>query len=200
MPLQLLLPLSLFAFVTSITPGPNNIMLLTSGVNFGFRATIPHIFGIGTGFFSVLFAIGIGLGEVFKAYPEYYTVMKWISAVYFFYLAWGITRSATPQADAGSRKNARPMSYLGAAAFQWANPKAIVMAIACFSSYAPLNSSVRDVIAIASLVMAINLPCVSVWALFGSRLRDYLQNPSHRMTFNWIMAILLISSLLPIFL
>lgn len=198
MPLETFIPFAIFAFVASITPGPNNIMLLASGVNFGVRATVPHMLGINTGFFALLLAAGFGLGEVFKTYPDFYAFMKWVSVIYFFYLAAMIVRSSTPSSDTKSGSKARPLNYLEAALFQWINPKAVLMAIGGFSSYAPPGSNARFVILLSVLFAAINAPCIALWAVFGARLREHLQNPSYRMIFNWVMAILLIASLLPI--
>jgi threonine/homoserine/homoserine lactone efflux protein len=196
MPLEIFIPLILFAFVTSITPGPNNIMLLASGVNFGLRRTIPHLFGVSHGFFFLLMAVGLGLGEIFKAYPEIYAGMKWVSAAYFIYLAWGIVQSTAPRTD-GTQP--QPMSWLGAVAFQWVNPKAVIMAIGCFSSFAAPGSGILLIFMISAVFSLVNLPCLGIWALFGDRLRDILQVPKYRLIFNWAMAVLLIASLLPIF-
>lgn len=195
--IEILIPLSLFAFVTSITPGPNNIMLLASGVNFGFRATIPHIIGISAGFFSLLFAVGIGLGEMFKIYPLLYVVLKVISVIYFLYLAWRIVNSAAPQRR-GAQTKGRPLNFFEAAFFQWINPKAIIMAIACFSVYAMPDAGLFVIFLMSLIFTAINAPCVGMWALFGSKLRDYLQNPTYLVAFNWTIAMLLLASLLPI--
>lgn len=197
--LEILIPLSLFAFVTSITPGPNNIMLLASGVNFGLRATLPHLLGVSAGFFLLLMVAGLGLGEVFKTYPEIYSGMKWVSAAYFIYLAWGIIQSSAPRPSDAYAASNQPMSFLGAVAFQWVNPKAVIMAIGYFSSYAPPNSSFFTVLMMSGLFSAINLPCLGAWALFGDRLREHLQVPKVRLIFNWTMAVLLVASLLPIF-
>jgi threonine/homoserine/homoserine lactone efflux protein len=124
---DLLLAFILFAFVSSITPGPNNTMLLSSGVNFGFNRTIPHMLGISCGFALMVLAVGFGLGAVFKAYPILYTVLRYAGAAYLLYLAYKIATSGP--AEDGDQSNTRPMSYLSAAAFQWVNPKAWVMAI-----------------------------------------------------------------------
>jgi threonine/homoserine/homoserine lactone efflux protein len=197
--MQTFVPLVLFAFVTSITPGPNNIMLLASGVNFGWRATLPHLLGVSFGFFLLLMAVGLGLGEVFRTYPEIYAGMKWVSAAYFIYLAWAIVQSSAQNPNAERSTEARPMSFSGAIAFQWINPKAVLMAIGYFSSFAPPHSGFSAVLIMAALFSAINLPCLGVWALFGDRLREHLQVPRVRLIFNWTMAVLLLASLLPIF-
>jgi threonine/homoserine/homoserine lactone efflux protein len=147
MSLETILAFSLFAFVTSVTPGPNNLMLLASGVNFGFRRTIPHIFGISTGFLVLVLAVGFGLGEVFIRVPIAYQILKWVGAAYLLYLAWNIANSGPPGEGSGEQVScAKPMSFWGAAAFQWVNPKAWVMAIGAFSTYAPTMTSVTIVV------------------------------------------------------
>ena len=200
MPLETILALSLFAFVTSVTPGPNNLMLLASGVNFGFRRTIPHIFGISTGFLVLVLAVGFGLGEVFTRVPLAYQILKWVGIAYLLYLAWNIANSGPPGEGNGEAvSRAKPMSFLGAAAFQWVNPKAWVMAIGAFATYAPNVSSVTIVVLIAVVFVAVNAPSVSVWVLFGARMRRFLQVRRYLLLFNYGMAALLVLSLYPMF-
>ncbi|MDQ0122819.1 threonine/homoserine/homoserine lactone efflux protein [Pseudomonas lini] len=196
--LDLLLGFALFALVTSITPGPNNTMLLASGVNFGFNRTIPHMLGITCGFFVLVVAVGFGLGAVFQTYPLLYTVLRYIGAAYLLYLAWKIAHSG-PVSDAG-RGEAKPISYLGAAAFQWVNPKAWIMAIGAISTYTPLQGYFTNVIVIAAVFALINLPSVSVWAACGTLLRNVLKDRRWLRLFNWGMAALLVASLYPILL
>lgn len=194
---DMLLAFSLFAFVTSVTPGPNNIMLLASGVNFGFRATIPHILGIGTGFLFMVVAVGLGLTEVFARYPLSYTAMRWSGVAYLFYLAWSIANSGAlkPRGAAGSD---RPLGYWGAAAFQWVNPKAWAMAVGAFSAYVPANSSVAIIVGIAVVFALINAPSVSVWAVCGAQMRQFFQVPRYQRVFNYTMAVLLVMSMVPL--
>lgn len=135
---DLLLAFALFALVTSITPGPNNTMLLASGVNFGFNRSIPHILGISCGFFVLVLAVGLGLGAVFEAYPVLYSVLRYVGAAYLLYLAWKIARSG-PMSET-EQGQGKPISYWGAAAFQWVNPKAWVMAVGAISTYTPCRA------------------------------------------------------------
>jgi threonine/homoserine/homoserine lactone efflux protein len=193
--LDLLLGFALFALVTSITPGPNNTMLLASGVNFGFNRTIPHMLGMTCGFFVLVVAVGFGLGAVFQAYPLLYTVLRYIGAAYLLYLAWKIAHSG-PVADA-EQSEAKPISYLGAAAFQWVNPKAWIMAIGAISTYTPMQGYFTNVIVIAAVFALINLPSVSVWAACGTLLRNVLKDRRWLRLFNWGMAALLVVSLYP---
>lgn len=119
--LQALLALCLYTAVTSVTPGPNNMMVLASGVNFGIRRTLPHIAGISFGFAAMVVIMGMGLGMIFDAYPVLNTVLRWVGGAYLLYLAWKIAGAAAPE-DA-ERSAARPLDFIGAAAFQWVNPR-----------------------------------------------------------------------------
>ena len=196
--LDLLLGFALFALVTSITPGPNNTMLLASGVNFGFNRTIPHMLGISCGFFLLVVAVGFGLGAVFQAYPILYTVLRYVGAAYLLYLAWKIAHSG-PVGD-GADGEAKPISYLGAAAFQWVNPKAWIMAIGAISTYTPMQGYFYNVVVIAAVFAVINLPSVGLWAACGTLLRNVLKDPRWLRVFNWGMAALLVISLYPLLL
>jgi len=195
---DLLLGFALFALVTSITPGPNNTMLLASGVNFGFNRTIPHMLGITCGFFVLVVAVGFGLGAVFQTYPLLYSVLRYVGAAYLLYLAWKIAHSG----PVSERENgeSKPISYLGAAAFQWVNPKAWIMAIGAISTYTPMQGYFTNVIVIAAVFALINLPSVSVWAGCGTLLRNVLKNRRWLRLFNWGMALLLVASLYPLLL
>jgi threonine/homoserine/homoserine lactone efflux protein len=196
--LDLLLGFALFALVTSITPGPNNTMLLASGVNFGFNRTIPHMLGITCGFFVLVVAVGFGLGAVFQTYPLLYTVLRYVGAAYLLYLAWKIAHSG-PVSES-ERSEGKPISYLGAAAFQWVNPKAWIMAIGAISTYTPMQGYFTNVIVIAAVFALINLPSVSVWAACGTLLRNVLKDRRWLRLFNWGMAALLVVSLYPLLL
>ncbi|CAH0258084.1 Cysteine/O-acetylserine efflux protein [Pseudomonas sp. Bi123] len=196
--LDLLLGFALFALVTSITPGPNNTMLLASGVNFGFSRTIPHMLGITCGFFVLVVAVGFGLGTVFQTYPLLYTVLRYVGAAYLLYLAWKIAHSG-PVAE-GEQGEGKPISYLGAAAFQWVNPKAWIMAIGAISTYTPMQGYFTNVIVIAAVFALINLPSVGVWAGCGTLLRNVLGDRRWLRLFNWGMALLLVASMYPLLL
>ncbi|MDT9644744.1 LysE family translocator [Pseudomonas sp. JV245A] len=193
---DLLLAFALFALVTSITPGPNNTMLLASGVNFGFNRSIPHILGISCGFFVLVLAVGLGLGAVFEAYPLLYSELRYVGAAYLLYLAWKIARSG-PLSDE-QQHHGRPLGYWGAAAFQWVNPKAWVMAVGAISTYTPLQGYFTNVLVIAAVFALINAPTVSLWAACGSLLRNVLRNPRWLRLFNLLMAALLVLSLAPL--
>lgn len=192
---DVLLALVAFAFVTSITPGPNNLMLLASGLNFGVRRTVPHMLGIGVGFTVMVMAVGLGLSGVFRAAPVLYEVLKWTGAGYMLWLAWRIAQSGPVNADPAAR--GQPMSFLAAAAFQWVNPKAWVMAVSAIATYGT-PGSVGSMVLIAGVFGLVNLPSVSLWAAFGAGLRRLLSDARHVVLFNRTMAALLVLSLWPL--
>ncbi|MBC2774804.1 LysE family translocator [Rhizobium sp. AQ_MP] len=189
-----LLALVLFAFATSITPGPNNMMLFASGVNFGFRRTVPHMLGIGAGFLSLLIGVGMGLGAVLHAYPPAFIALKVAGGLYLLWIAWKIGSSRSM--GEGEAK-ARPMTFLGAAAFQWVNPKAWVMAVTAMAVYPNPEQYALTVAIVALVFAAVNVPSVSTWAGFGSALREWLSVPVRLKWFNITMAVLLVLSLWP---
>jgi threonine/homoserine/homoserine lactone efflux protein len=191
---EVFLALVMYAFVTSVTPGPNNFMLLASGVNFGFRRTVPHMLGIGLGFLVLLLAIGFGLGALMTAFPVLHTVLKVAGGAYLLYLAWRIAMSRT--LGKGEAK-ARPMTFLEAAAFQWVNPKAWMIAIGGMALYTDPARPVVSVLAVAVAFAAVNLPCVSSWAAFGMALRGFLSDPVRLKWFNIAMGVLLALTLWP---
>ncbi len=194
--LNLLSAFVLFAFVSSITPGPNNTMLLASGVNFGVRRSVPHALGVSIGFMVMVLAVGLGLGEVFKVYPAVYSVLRYAGAAYLLYLAWKIATSGPMSAN--SPESRKPLSFLGAAAFQWVNPKAWVMAVGAITTYTPAQGYLVNVVVIALVFCLVNLPAVCVWVMFGSALRRFLQDPRWLRLFNLLMAALLVLSLYPL--
>jgi threonine/homoserine/homoserine lactone efflux protein len=196
---ELVAAMAMFAFVTSVTPGPNNMMLLASGLNFGVKRTLPHWLGVSLGHFVMLLlvgAVGAGLESVVKAYPFVYQVMKVVGFAYLVYLAWGVARSGAPQRNGDEAT--QPISFLGAAAFQWVNPKAWIMAIGYFSNYMPTDASLTFVVLTCMMFSAINFPSVGVWVWLGAKLERYLQQDNWRLAFNGIMAVLLIASMVPV--
>ena len=191
---DLLTALMAFAFVSSITPGPNNLMLLASGVNFGFRRTVPHMLGIGIGFTLMVALVGLGLAGIFTAWPPARPVLKIAATAYMLWLAWKIAHAAAPEA---AQRSARPLTFLQAAAFQWVNPKAWTMALGAIALYAP-GQEAAAVLWVAAVFGMVNLPCVSSWTVLGMALRRALQNPVRLRIFNITMALLLIASLYPV--
>jgi threonine/homoserine/homoserine lactone efflux protein len=191
---DILLALIVFAFVTSITPGPNNIMLMTSGANFGFRRTIPHMAGVALGFVFMAAAVGLGLVGLFDAWPASYAILKALSLGYLLWLAWKFANATPPEGRGGG---GRPMTFLQAAAFQWVNPKAWAMALTAVTAYAPGHSP-SAVLTVAAVFGAVNLPSVGTWVVAGQALRRLLDTPARLRVFNWTMAVLLVASALPV--
>ena len=183
-----------FAFVTSVTPGPNNMMLLASGVNFGFRRTVPHMLGISLGHALMVFLVGMGLAGVFEAVPVLHSVLKVLSVAYMLWLAWKIAHAAAPE---GGTAQGRPFRFWQAAAFQWVNPKAWAMALGAVSAYVP-GGDLHGVALVAAVFCVVNLPSVSLWAAMGEAARLWLAQPQRLRVFNWTMAALLVASLVPV--
>ncbi|MEL7100077.1 MAG: LysE family translocator [Pseudomonadota bacterium] len=190
---DLLAALALFAFVSSITPGPNNLMLMSSGANFGFVRSVPHMLGIGIGFVFMLVMVGLGLAGLFTAYPWLHTVLTVASVLYLLFLAWKIATAAPVRSGEAAGK---PFTFLQAAAFQWVNPKAWTMALTAVTVYTP-DTSPAAVLIVGVVFGAINLPAVSSWTLLGVQMARLLRSPRHLAIFNWTMAALLIASLYP---
>ena len=191
---ETLTALAIFAFVSSATPGPNNLMLMASGANFGFRRSIPHMLGISIGFMLMVFAVGAGLVQIFDQFPVIYDILKVVSVVYMIWLAWKIANAApvTKSAEAGA-----PMTFLQAAAFQWVNPKAWAMALTAITVY--VGEAGLTWLAVGALIFAVvNLPSVSMWTVAGQQLQRFLTNSSRMRVYNWTMAALLIASLYPV--
>ncbi len=182
-----------FAFASSITPGPNNAMLLASGVNHGFRRTVPHIAGISLGCVVMMVLVGLGLGQVFAAAPVLHDVLRAVGGAYLLWLAWKIATSGTLAARPGGR----PFTFWQAAAFQWVNPKAWIMVVGAATAYAPRQDFGRNVVVLAVVLGLVTVPSICVWAGFGTALRPLLSHPARARAFNVAMALLLVLSLLP---
>ncbi|KIN62451.1 Lysine exporter protein [Sulfitobacter noctilucicola] len=194
MNLDVLLPLALFALVSSITPGPNNLMLMASGANYGLRRSIPHMLGISAGFSVMMILTGLGLHQVFERFPVSYTLLKILSVAYLLYLAWRIA-TAAPIKERDAK--GRPMTFLQAAAFQWVNPKAWAMALTSITVYIADNGTLLLVIG-AVFFAIVNLPSVTLWTVMGQQMARFLTNPVRLRVFNWTMATLLVLSLYPL--
>ncbi|QIE45919.1 LysE family translocator [Pseudohalocynthiibacter aestuariivivens] len=194
MTIDLFTALVTFAFVTVITPGPNNLMLMASGANFGFRRTVPHMLGIGMGFPSMVFLVGLGVMQVFDLWPLSYTVLKVASVAYLLYLAWKIANAAPPK-DATAE--GRPLTFVQSAAFQWVNPKAWSMALSAITLYAA-GRDVPSVLWVAGTYVLVSLISTTSWTVMGQQLRRLLKNPMRLRIFNWVMAVLLVATLIPV--
>jgi len=194
MSFEILLALISFAFVTSITPGPNNLMLMASGANFGVRRTVPHMLGVALGFVAMVALVGLGLAQIFDLYPLSRIILQVASVIYMLWLAWKIATAAAPE---GVEASGTPMTFLQAAAFQWVNPKAWAMALSAIAVYAP-DRSLAAILFVAIIFGAVNLPSVGCWAWMGQQLKYVLTNKTRLQIFNWTMAVLLVASLYPV--
>lgn len=195
--IQTIVALAAFAFISSVTPGPNNLMLMASGTNFGFARTVPHMLGVALGFALMVLLIGLGLGAVFAAVPGAMTVLKVVSAVYLLYLAWKIAMSEPPRVEEGAGSG-RPLTFLQAAAFQWVNPKGWTMALTAVAVYVPANDRLLGALMVATVITVTNFPAVVIWSVAGVQLRRLLHRPKAYRAFNVVAALLLVASLYPV--
>ena len=193
----LLIAFVVFAAVMFFTPGPNNVMLLSSGLTHGFRRTLPHMAGITFGFAFMVAAVGLGLGTVFIAYPVLQTILKYAGAAYLIYLAAAIAISGAAPSGQGNRR--RPMTFWGAAVFQWINAKGWVMVIGTITAYAAIASFPWNIVIQTAISLVMGTLSTVAWALFGTSLRPLLSSPMAVRAFNIVMAVLLLASLYPVF-
>jgi threonine/homoserine/homoserine lactone efflux protein len=182
------LPCATYAFVMSITPGPNNVMLTAAGANFGLRRTLPHLLGVSCGFGAQVAAVCGGLGILFTRWPQLQLALKWVGAGYLLFLGWQMLRPRSGEAG----RAGKPITFMEAAAFQFLNPKAWVISLTAATLFLP--PQLGQVLAsgyVAAIVTAVNLPCITAWAVFGSSLGLALSRPAPRRIFNWLMAVAL---------
>ena len=194
---ELLLAFIVFAIVMFITPGPNNIMVLSSGLTYGFRRTVPHIAGITIGFAFMIAAVGLGFGTIFAAFPVLQTVLKYAGAAYLIYPSVAIALSGPPKASAPDARG--PMTFWGAALFQWVNVKGWVMVIGTITAYAAIARFPWNIAIQVVLALGLGTVSTSIWTLFGSALRPFLTSERAVRLFNIVMALLLLGSLIPVF-
>ena len=194
MSFELITALTLFAFVSSITPGPNNLMLMASGANFGFRRSVPHMLGVSLGFTLMIVLVGAGLVQVFEIFPLSNTVLKVVSIIYLLYLAIKIATAAPIEKG---KTAGTPMTFLQAALFQWVNPKAWTMAVSAVTVYTPDNA-LTSIVIVALIFGAINLLSIGIWTFLGQQMARFLTNTRRMILFNWTMALLLVASLYPV--
>jgi threonine/homoserine/homoserine lactone efflux protein len=189
----------LFSLVMGLTPGPNNIMLAASGARFGVGRTMPHLAGVTIGFPVMIMLVGLGLASILLASRMLQLVMKIVSCAYLLWLAFQIARSKPAGSDTGS---AKPLTFLQAAAFQWINPKAWLMAVGAISAYTAGRGSqlYLQVAIIAGLSVIVTLLSTWTWTAFGAGIRRWLREPAALHRFNLFMALLLIGSTVPILL
>jgi threonine/homoserine/homoserine lactone efflux protein len=196
MTLDQILAFALFAFVISITPGPNNTMVLASGANFGLRPTIPHLLGIDLGFAVMIVAVGAGIGGLFTAFPALHMGLRTVGALYLLFLAWKIVRSGAPDTQGSHRK---PLTFLQAASFQWVNPKGWIAATGAVATYTPSEGFFANLLTVTAVFALVMGPCITLWAGIGTALRRFLSDTVYLRVFNVAMAVLLVASLYPAF-
>lgn len=180
-----LFALMLFVLVSTVTPGPNNILLTASGANFGFRRTVPHMLGIWAGFATLIIAAGLGVGAALLADPRLHAMLKLVGAAYMLWLAWGLLRAGAM----GEASGGRPMTFLGAALFQYANPKAWLMAVGAIAAFTtPGGNFAAELALIVGVFALFGPPCNSIWVLFGQGVARFLRDDVARRWFNRAMA------------
>ena len=193
--MELFIIVFIFAVSTTVTPGPNNIMIMTSGLNHGVRKTMPHFLGICLGFPAMVAAIGFGLSTLFSKFPQIHLVIKILGITYLLYLAWKI---ATTDTQSTNNKNSKPFTFWQAAFFQWVNPKAWVMAIGAIAAFTTISGEhYLQIMLITGAFFLASFPCVGLWLFFGLGLKKLLTNPKQQKIFNITMAILLVLSIIP---
>lgn len=191
-----LVPLALFCFTMTVTPGPNNIVLTASGANHGYRSCLPHILGALVSLPVMCVLVGVGLGRLFLAWPVLHTVLDVVGSAYMLWLAWKITRFSGQLGPAGAQGAARPLTFGQAAVFQWLNPKCWMMYIGAVSLFTTGGAGMfTEVLVIAALFAAMVLPCFSAWALLGVGVGRFLNTRPRVLAFNWTLALSLLASL-----
>lgn len=193
---QLAIAFIAFAAATLFTPGPNNIMLMASGLNYGFRRTLPHVAGVAIGFSFLVAVIGLGLGAVFASYPVLHTILKYAGAAYLIYLAIVIAMAGPENKD--GKGEGEPMTFLGAAMFQWVNVKGWVIAVGAVTAYAAIASYPLNIATLSVLLLVIGLGSSLTWVLLGTSLQPLVKSPRAVRIFNIVMAVLLLASLYPV--
>ncbi len=188
---------ALFAVATSVTPGPNNIMVASSAANNGVRATVPHMLGISIGFGAMVVVVGLGVAGPLAAHPGLHAVLRWVGGAWILWIAWTIVRAGSVAFPAGPG-HAAPMGFVAAALFQWINPKAWILAVATTTTYTSAGSGLAgQVLAFAALFAVLSVPCTLLWSLLGAGAGRVLRAPVQLRVFNAVMAALLVLSVLP---
>ncbi len=193
---DVLAAMTAFCFVAAVTPGPNNLMLMTSGVNFGFRRTLPHLTGVVLGFALMVALVGFGLDAIFSRFPALLPAMRYLGAAYMLWLAYKIaTAGPVREGESGGA----PLGFFAAMAFQWVNPKGWVIAVSALTAYSVVDDYARNVAIVALTYLAIGFPSSGAWAALGASMRRALADPRIARPFNWTMAALLVASIATVF-
>ena len=192
----LLISISAFALTAAITPGPNNVLLLSSGLTFGYKRTLPHIFGVFLGFGLMVLLVGLGIGIVFERFPIVLKILKIVGILYLFWMAYKIGSS---KGHMKIKEKHKPFTFIQAALFQWVNPKGWIMSMTAMSIFVTSkDNSISQVIVIAFIFLLAGVISCNAWAIGGVALKRFIKDDSHVRKFNLIMAILLVLSILPV--
>ena len=183
-----------FSAVAAFTPGPNNLLALTSGASYGFRKTLPHVAGVALGFGAMIVLVGVGIGALFETFPVLYSVLKYCAIAYLLWLAYKIARSGAIAEGAAPPK---PLTFWGSAAFQWINPKGWVAALTVISTFTDPNAYWSSLFVAAGINVFMAVSAVSTWAGFGVVVSRWLSSPRRRLVFNITMAVVLVASVIP---
>ncbi|MBC06973.1 LysE family translocator [Thalassospira sp.] len=187
-----------FAFVMSVSPGPGNFLLLASGANFGIARTIPLILGISSGFLSMVFLIGLGLGEVLERFPMAQDVLRLICFGYILWLAYKISQIRS--LDGTGPQTSKPIGFVQAAMLQLLNPKAWTVALIVTATYTAPDAGIHGLLTMIAVFALVNIPSISSWAMFGATMRSFISQGNRARIFNIIMAVLLVASMAPMLL
>jgi threonine/homoserine/homoserine lactone efflux protein len=193
-----LLALVGFAFASSITPGPNNLLVLTSGLNHGVARSLPLIAGISFGFVVMLIAVGVGLGSIIQSNPGIHSAVKFFGLAYMLWLAWKVAASAPTLNSEDGVSAPKPLSALTGAAFQWVNAKAWAVALSAIAAFAVPDAVPESLARIAGVYSIVAFTSLTVWAAFGTLMRRLVDSPSKMRAFNIVMALLLVASAAPV--
>ncbi|MEO6608324.1 MAG: LysE family translocator [Aestuariivirga sp.] len=193
---DLFLALIVFAAIAAYTPGPNNTILMASGINYGFRQTLPMIFGVGLGFPLMIACVGVGLGKIFEIFPQIYTAMKYAGAAYMLWLAYKIAAAKPSSGEDGPQS--KPLTFLQGMAFQWINPKGWIIAVTVLSAYTLASDYYFGVAAVVATFVVMGFTSAATWALFGVVLKEVMGNPRWFRVINYGLATLLVLSLVPL--
>jgi threonine/homoserine/homoserine lactone efflux protein len=193
---DLFLALVVFAAIAAYTPGPNNTILMASGINYGFRQSLPMIFSVGLGFPLMIACVGLGLGKIFEIFPQIYTAMKYAGAAYMLWLAYKIAMSKPSTGD--DETSAKPLTFLQGMAFQWINPKGWIIAVTVLSAYTLASDYYFGLVAVVATFIVMGFTSAATWALFGVILKEVMGNPKWFRAINYGLAALLVLSLVPL--
>lgn len=187
MTLDTFLQIAVFAFAMLYTPGPNNVMLANSGARFGFRASVPHLLGVSLGFAMMLFAVALGLGEIFERSTLFRETLRWVGVAVMLWIGWKIATAGRAEGEAPRR----PWRFSQAAGFQWINPKAWSICIGIAASFVTGDAPVVEALGCALVFAVIGTSSGAAWTLFGTGIRRFLSTEGRLRAFNLTMGALI---------